>query len=118
MVGQRLGEGAYGSVYVAKYIPSGERFALKILQKTDLFPRALTDAITNSNSDNNNNHNGSQYQDSNGIAIGNALHERNCSVDSLDQLANSCCPQGSPLTNQIAMQEINLARELKNHIIR
>lgn len=37
VVGQRLGEGAYGSVYVVKYIPSGDRFALKILQKQDLF---------------------------------------------------------------------------------
>eukprot|EP00796_Vickermania_ingenoplastis_P005606 gene5607-4028_t len=35
-VGQRLGEGAYGSVYEAKYIPSGQRFALKVLQKEDL----------------------------------------------------------------------------------
>lgn len=37
LIGQRLGEGAYGSVYVAKYIPSGESFALKILQKDHLF---------------------------------------------------------------------------------
>ncbi|KPI83799.1 hypothetical protein ABL78_7163 [Leptomonas seymouri] len=37
VVGQRLGEGAYGSVYSVKYIPSGDRFALKILQKQDLF---------------------------------------------------------------------------------
>ncbi|CCW64756.1 unnamed protein product [Phytomonas sp. EM1] len=36
-VGQRIGEGAYGSVYVAKYIPSGEIFALKILKKDTLF---------------------------------------------------------------------------------
>ncbi|EAN86819.1 putative protein kinase [Trypanosoma cruzi] len=32
VVGQRLGEGSYGSVYLATYIPSGVRFALKILQ--------------------------------------------------------------------------------------
>ncbi|KPA85911.1 hypothetical protein ABB37_00222 [Leptomonas pyrrhocoris] len=37
VVGQRLGEGAYGSVYVVKYIPSGDRFAVKVLQKQDLF---------------------------------------------------------------------------------
>ncbi|CAJ1992863.1 protein kinase [Leishmania donovani] len=37
VVGHRLGEGAYGSVYVVKYLPSGDRFALKILQKQDLF---------------------------------------------------------------------------------
>ncbi|GET92562.1 hypothetical protein, conserved [Leishmania tarentolae] len=37
IVGHRLGEGAYGAVYVVKYLPSGDRFALKILQKQDLF---------------------------------------------------------------------------------
>lgn len=37
MLGQRLGEGAYGSVYEVTHIPSGQRFALKILQKEDLF---------------------------------------------------------------------------------
>ncbi|CBZ30605.1 conserved hypothetical protein [Leishmania mexicana MHOM/GT/2001/U1103] len=37
VVGHRLGEGAYGSVYVVKYLPSGDRFALKILQKQGLF---------------------------------------------------------------------------------
>ncbi|CAJ1035900.1 putative Protein tyrosine kinase/Protein kinase domain containing protein [Leishmania utingensis] len=36
-VGHRLGEGAYGSVYLVKYLPSGDRYALKILQKQDLF---------------------------------------------------------------------------------
>ncbi|KAG5492472.1 hypothetical protein JKF63_01050 [Porcisia hertigi] len=37
VVGPRLGEGAHGSVYAVKYLPSGDRFALKILQKKDLF---------------------------------------------------------------------------------
>ncbi|KAG5466638.1 hypothetical protein LSCM1_00805 [Leishmania martiniquensis] len=37
VVGPRLGEGAYGSVYLVKYLPSGDSFALKILQKQDLF---------------------------------------------------------------------------------
>ncbi|KEG09843.1 putative protein kinase [Trypanosoma grayi] len=36
IVGQRLGEGSYGSVYLVTYIPSGERFALKIMQNTCL----------------------------------------------------------------------------------
>lgn len=35
-VGQRLGEGAFGTVYEGKYVPSGERFAIKVLQKADL----------------------------------------------------------------------------------
>lgn len=32
VIGQRLGEGSYGSVYLATYVPSGERFAIKIMQ--------------------------------------------------------------------------------------
>lgn len=35
-VGRRLGEGAYGSVYEAHYIPNGKGFALKVLQKDEL----------------------------------------------------------------------------------
>lgn len=41
-VGQRLGEGAYGSVYEVKYIPSGQRFAMKVLQKDDLLALSQT----------------------------------------------------------------------------
>lgn len=32
VIGQRLGEGSYGSVYVATYVPSGKKFAIKIVQ--------------------------------------------------------------------------------------
>lgn len=72
-------------MYVAKYIPSGERFALKILQKTDLFPRAFSDAAANINHDNY----GSQYPANNDhTIISTALHAHNCSTDSLDQLTN------------------------------
>ncbi|ORC84688.1 putative protein kinase [Trypanosoma theileri] len=36
VAGQRLGEGSYGSVYLVTYVPSGEHFALKVLQNNYL----------------------------------------------------------------------------------
>ncbi|RNF02123.1 putative protein kinase [Trypanosoma rangeli] len=37
VIGQRLGEGSFGSVYHVTYVPSGEKFALKILQNDCFF---------------------------------------------------------------------------------
>ncbi|KAG5491926.1 hypothetical protein GH5_00819 [Leishmania sp. Ghana 2012 LV757] len=51
VVGPCLGEGAYGSVYLVKYLPSGDHFALKILQKQDLFCSSGICPVSSSHAD-------------------------------------------------------------------